>query len=76
MEKTIEAKLSSICDKGHALRITTEGRHVDTYTWGYAHEPGNHTDVIFYGLTLSELLQLGQSIMAEAGRLIVEREEK
>ena len=76
MEKTIEAKLSSICDKGHALRIIAEKYHVDTYTWGYAHEPGNHTEVVIYGLTISELLQLGQSIMAEAGRLIVEREEK
>ena len=79
MEKTIKAKISQI-DYGeyssHVLYIIAEKYHVDTYAWGYDETPGTHTEVVFYDLTLSELLQLGQSIMTEAGRLIVEREEK
>ena len=78
MNKTIKVTTTLLdeVDKDYSLRIVAEGRHVDIYTWGYSHRPGNCTGVVFYDLTISELLQLGQSIMAEAGRLIVEREEK
>ena len=78
LNKAIEVTTTTsfIDAKSHALCITTERLHVDIYTWGYREMPGNHTDIVFHDLTISELLQLGQSIMAEAGRLIVEREEK
>ena len=75
LNKTIEIMTTTI-GESYALCVTAERRHVDTHTWGHDETPGNHTDIVFHDLTLSELLQLGQSIMAEAGRLIVEREEK
>ena len=76
LDKTMGVMVTTVGAKNYALQITAENRHVDTYSWGYPRALGNHTDVVFYDLTIGELLQLGQSIMAEAGRLIVEREEK
>jgi len=62
--------------KGHALTLTAEGHHVSIHTWGHGEAPGNHTDVVLYALTVDELLQLGQSIMLEVGRLIAKQEGK
>jgi len=76
MEKTIRVTTTAMIDKTYALSIEPDDRHVDIRTWGYTHEPGNHTDIVFHDMGIADLLQLGQSIMAEAGRLIVEREEK
>ena len=73
MNKTIDAIVSQPEGEGegYALDIVADGFYVDIFTL-----PRNRTRVVFYDLALGELLQLGQSIMAEAGRLIVKREGK
>ena len=73
MKKTIDAIVSQPEGEGegYALDIVADGFYVDIFTL-----PRNRTRVVFFDLPLDELLQLGQSIMAEAGRLVVEQEEK
>ena len=73
MDKEMKVTVSPGDVENYTMRVVAENRHVDIFTYGDIREPGSRVKVVFYNLSHSDLLQLGQDIMAEAGELIVEK---